>query len=154
MRYAHHVSRWLLGYLFNRIQLKFKSLYVPWGDWIMMRSNLFRFLDTLDTDWFPCLGFLSRLAARARFAISTALWEFWLLFLLLLLGIPALAAVWPLGCLWVLFRLFGLLLPGFDIYVNGARIPLSGAIRRMIRVLLVVMSIMRGVLSVRLMWVK
>ena len=121
---------------------------------MMMRSNLFRFLDTLDTYWFPCLGFLGRLAARARFAISTALWEFWLLFLLLLLGIPALAAVWPLGSLWVLFRLFGLLLPGFDIDVNGARIPLSGAIRRMIRFLLVVMSISRGELSVRLIWVK
>ena len=67
------------------------------------------------------------------------------------MGIPALAAVGSLGCLWVLFRLFGLLLPGFDIDVNGARIHLSGAIRRMIRVLLVVMSIMRGVLSVRLM---
>ena len=67
------------------------------------------------------------------------------------MGVPALAAVGSLGCLGVLFRLFGLLLPGFDIDVNGARVPLLGAIRRVVRVLLVVMSIGSSILSVRLM---
>ena len=119
----------------------------------MIRDDLFWFLGTLDADWFTFLScFLERLASRARLSLSVALWEFRMRFFVLFLGVLALGAIrLLLGCLCIFF---GLLQSGFDIDVDWARISLLGAIWKIIRVLLVVLSISRSVMSVRLIRMK
>ena len=74
MRYAHQVGWWLLGQLFNRIQLKLERIDGPWGDRMMCGGLFRRFVHTLGAYGLTSLGrFLSRLAARARLALSAAL---------------------------------------------------------------------------------
>ena len=56
VRYAHQVCRWLLGQLFDRIQLKLERLDGPWGDRMMYGGLFRRFLDTRGAYRFTRLG--------------------------------------------------------------------------------------------------